>query len=103
MSRAVARQQLSPAEGDIVHALEDERLMTGDVDTVRLAHERLIVAWPTLARVCGSREDFLLQQGWSARASDWTVAAGELLGREACTVAFQWLRTRQTQLLRAAL
>jgi len=95
MSRAVARQQLSPAEGDIVHALEDERLMTGDVDTVRLAHERLIVAWPTLARVVAARrEDFLLQARLERQASDWTVAAGELLGREACTVAFQWLRTR---------
>ena len=38
-----------------VEKLEDQRLITGTSDTVRLAHEQLITAWPRLARAVAER------------------------------------------------
>ncbi|HXW82335.1 MAG TPA: hypothetical protein VEJ84_22750, partial [Acidimicrobiales bacterium] len=93
--RPVARQQLSAAEEAVVQALEDQRLLTGTNETVRLAHERLIVAWPALAQaVAEQREDLVLQARLERQAADWKEGAGGLLDRDATKTATQWLTQR---------
>ena len=94
--RPVARQQLSPSEEAVVQALEDQRLLTGTSDTVRLAHEGLIVAWPALAHaVAESKEDLVLQARLERQAADWEQSGGGLLlGREAVKRAWEWLTQR---------
>jgi WD40 repeat protein len=90
--RPVVREQLSEAEEDVVQKLEDQRLLTGASDSVRLAHERLIIAWPTLAQaVADRREDLLLQARLERQANDWKDTAGGVLGREALGSALAWL------------
>ena len=72
--------------------LEDQRLLTGDGGTVRLAHERLITAWPALAQVVTEhKEDMVLQARLERQAADWRAGAGELLGRDAMETATRWL------------
>jgi WD40 repeat protein len=93
--RPVARDQLSDTEVVIVQKLEDQRLLTGASDSVRLAHERLIVAWPTLAQAVAERqEDMLLQARLERQARDWKEATGGLLGRDAVGTASTWLDHR---------
>ena len=86
--RSVPRDRLSPAEKAIAVMLEDQRLLTGTGDTVRLAHEQLISAWPRLARaVADRRDDLLLEARLERQAGDWKRGQGELLGRDAAAVA----------------
>ena len=85
---AVPRERLTTAEQAIVEKLEDQRLLTGTGDSVRLAHEQLITAWPRLAQtVADRREDLLLQARIERQANDWKHGHGELLGRDATTAA----------------
>lgn len=94
-ARPVPRDQLTAAEQEIVGRLEDQRLLAGTGDVVRLAHERLLTAWPRLARVVADRRDDLLMQARLERqAADWQDGHGELLGRDATTAASSWLATR---------
>ncbi len=92
--RPVPRQQLTPGEKAIVERLEDQRLLTGatdESDTIHLAHEQLISAWPTLAKaVAARREDLLLESRLNRQAEDWAAGAGELLGRDAASTASRW-------------
>ena len=94
-ARPVSRKQLSPTEEAIVEVLEDQRLLTGENDTVRLAHEQLITAWPALARTVTERRDELLMEARLERqAGDWKHRTGELLGRDALKTAAPWLERR---------
>ena len=89
------RERLTTAEQAIVEKLEDQRLLTGTGDTVRLAHEQLITAWPRLAQtVADRRDDLLLQARIERQANDWKHGNGELLGRDATTAASSWLAER---------
>ena len=91
-ARPVPCEQLSAAEQPIVEKLEDQRLLVRTDDTVRLAHERLITAWPRLARaVDDRRDDLLLQARLERQAADWKGGHGELLGRDGTTAARSWL------------
>ena len=93
--RPVPRDRLSPAEKAIAVMLEDQRLLTGTGNTVRLAHEQLISAWPRLARaVADRRDDLLLEARLERQAGDWKRGQGELLGRDAAAVASSWLDER---------
>ena len=90
--RPVPRDLLTAAEQPIVERLEDQRLVVGTGDTVRLAHERLIAAWPRLARaVADRRGDLLLEARLERQAADWQRGHGELLGRDAVNDATSWL------------
>ncbi len=91
--RPVRRDRLTTAEREIVAQLEDHRLLTGTGDTVRLAHERLITAWPRLAAaVADCRDDLLLQARLERQARDWKHGNGELPGRDAARAAASWLQ-----------
>ena len=93
--RPVPRERLTTAEQAIIEKLEDQRLLTGTGDTVRLAHEQLITAWPRLAQtVADRRDDLLLQARIERQASDWKHGHGELLGRDAAAAASSWLAGR---------
>jgi energy-coupling factor transporter ATP-binding protein EcfA2 len=95
VARPVPRELLNTAEQPIVRRLEDQRLLVGTSDTVRLAHERLITAWPRLARtVTDRRDDLLLQTRVERQAADWKHGDGELLGRDATIAASSWLARR---------
>ena len=76
--RPVRRERLTTAEQAIVEKLEDQRLLTGTGDTVRLAHEQLITAWPRLAQaVADRRDDLVLQARIERQANDWKHGHGE--------------------------
>ena len=91
-ARPVPRDLLMTAEQPIIERLEDQRLVVGTGDTVRLAHERLIAAWPRLARaVADRRDDLLLEARLERQAADWQRGHGELLGRDAVADAASWL------------
>jgi energy-coupling factor transporter ATP-binding protein EcfA2 len=91
----LARAWLTAAEQDIVGKLENQRILTGDDDTVTLAHEQLIVAWPRLAQaIADSRENLLLEARLVRQAKDWKRGNGQLLGRDAATAARVWLDER---------
>ena len=91
-ARPVLREDLTAAEQPIAEILEDQRLLVRTIDTVRLAHERLISAWPRLARtVDDRRDDLLLQTRLERKAADWKAGHGELLGREDTKAASAWL------------
>ena len=93
--RPVPRERLTTAEQVIVEKLEDQRLLTGTGDAVRLAHEQLITAWPRLAQtVTDCREDLLLQARLERQADDWKHGNGELLGRDTAAAASSWLTGR---------
>ena len=93
--RPVPRDRLTAAEQAIAATLEDQRLLTGTGDTVRLAHEQLITAWPRLAQaVADRRDDLILEARLERQASDWKRGHGELLGRDAATAAKCWLAGR---------
>jgi WD40 repeat protein len=97
-ARPVPRELLTAAEQPIIERLEDQRLVVGTGDTVRLAHERLIDAWPRLASaVAERRDDLLLEARLERQAADWQYGHGELLGREAASDASSWL-ARQAEL-----
>ena len=91
-ARPVPREQLTATEQTIARKLEDQRLLVGTADTVRLAHERLITAWPRLAGIVDYRRDDLLMQARLERqAADWKDGRGALLGRDVAMVADAWL------------
>jgi WD40 repeat protein/energy-coupling factor transporter ATP-binding protein EcfA2 len=91
-ARPVLLEQLTTTEQSIAQRLEDQRLLVGTGDAIRLAHDQLITAWPRLARVVADHRDHLLQQARLERqAADWKQGHGELLGRDATTVASSWL------------
>jgi WD40 repeat protein len=92
-ARPVPRGKLTDAtDKEIVEKLEDQRLLVSDNDTVRLAHEQLITAWPRLkAAVDACREDLVLQDRLERQAKDWKKGKGELLGHDATIDACSWL------------
>jgi WD40 repeat protein len=93
--RPVPRYPLTVPEQAAVQILEDQRLLTGAEDTVRLAHEQLITAWPLLARtVAKRRDDLLLQARLERQAKEWKRGTGGLLGRDAADTASKWLKGR---------
>jgi TIR domain/WD domain, G-beta repeat len=92
VARPVPRGQLTGDEQVIVAVLEDQRLVTGTGEAVRLAHERLITAWPRLAgAVAGQRDDLMLGAKLERQAQDWKEDPGALPGREATEAAAAWL------------
>jgi energy-coupling factor transporter ATP-binding protein EcfA2 len=91
-ARPIPRDRLTAAEQLIIERLEDQRLVVGTGDTLRLAHEQLIAAWPRLARaVADRRDDLVLEARLERQAADWQHGHGELLGRDAATQASSWL------------
>ena len=92
--RPVVREQLAETEEAVVQKLEDQRLLTGASDTVRLAHERLIIAWPTLAQAVAERMRTSSYRRGSSVGQRLESADGGLLGREAVGVASVWLDQR---------
>jgi WD40 repeat protein len=99
--RPVRRDALTTAEREIVAQLEDQRLLTGTGDTVRLAHERLITAWPRLAAAVDEcRDDLLLQARLERQARDWKHGNGELPGRDAARAAASWLQRAEADTVR---
>ncbi len=82
-SRIVARDTLTdPNDLVVVKALEDAHLITGD-ETLRLAHDRLFEAWPTLGRVVEEhRDDLELETRLQRQAEDYYEKKGELIQRE---------------------
>jgi len=101
--RPVARDRLNAAETVIVGTLEDQRLLTGTDDenlkstgrSVRLAHDKLITAWPALAKtVQDQREDLLLETRLERQATDWERQNGGLLDQAATARASDWLARR---------
>jgi WD40 repeat protein len=92
-ARPVPRGELTdPTDKEIVEELEDQRLLVSDDDTVRLAHEHLITAWPRLeTAVDACREDLVLQDRLERQAKDWKKRKGELLGHDATIDACSWL------------
>jgi WD40 repeat protein len=93
--RPVPREQLTAAERPIAERLEDQRLLVRTSDGFRLAHERLITAWPRLARAAAEHhDDLLLQARLERQAADWKGGHGGLLGRDATGVACSWLASR---------
>jgi HEAT repeat protein len=66
------RERLTTKEAEIVGRLEDERLLIGTRDEVRLSHERLIEAWPRLRDFIERQRDALRLLGMVSRAArDW--------------------------------
>lgn len=93
-ARPVLREQLTVTEQAITRTLEDQRLLAG-LDTVQLAHERLITAWPRLAAIVADRrEELLIQTRLERQAVDWQDGHGALLGRAAAAEASSWLAGR---------
>lgn len=91
-TRPVPSEQLTAAEQAVAERLEDQRLLVGTTDSVRLAHDQLITAWPRLARAVAERRDYLVMQARLERqADDWMRGHGELLGRDATMDACSWL------------
>jgi WD40 repeat protein len=91
-ARPVPRELLTATEQTIARKLEDQRLLAGTGDSVRLAHERLITAWPRLAEIVADRrDDLLMQVRLERQAADWADGHGALLGRDATTDAGSWL------------
>lgn len=88
----IPRELLTTAERPIVDRLEDQRLLIGAGDTVRLAHEQLITAWPRLAKAADDlRDGLILQDRLNRQAADWKDGHGELLGPDATKNASRWL------------
>jgi hypothetical protein len=76
----------------VAERLQDQRLLVGTGDAIRLAHERLITAWPRLVRtIADRRDDLLLQERLERQATDWKHGNGGLLGRDAAIVVRLWL------------
>ena len=95
IARPVPRELLAGGELAIVERLEDQRLLVGTGDTVRLAHERLITAWPRLdTAVTDRRDDLLLQARLERQAADWKHGHGGLLGRDDTVAASSWLASQ---------
>lgn len=91
-ARPVSRNDLTDAERPVVDRLVDQRLLVSTADAVRLAHERLITAWPRLARaVAERRDDFLFRARLERQAADWKDGHGALLGRDTAKEARSWL------------
>ena len=94
-ARPVPRAELTSDERIVATRLEDHRLLvgtSGTADTVRLAHERLITAWPRLrTAVEQHRDDLLAQARIERQARDWRGKRGALLGRGAAEEASSWL------------
>jgi WD40 repeat protein len=91
-ARLVQRASLNDAEHAVAEILADQRLVIGTAYALRLAHERLITAWPRLAAAVAERRDDLVRQARLERqAADWKKGQGELLGREATAYASSWL------------
>ena len=90
--RAVSRATLILAERVVIDKLQDERLLTGDGDTIRLTHEQLITAWPRLRRVVRDRRgELVLEARLGRQAEDWKQGNGSPLGPGATAEAVAWL------------
>jgi WD40 repeat protein len=90
--RPVRRGALSDEEQAVVKRLEDQRLLTGDDENVRLAHEMLISAWPRLERVIVDHtEEIVFRNRIERQAAEWKAGDGGLLGRDATATARGWL------------
>ncbi|HET7015530.1 MAG TPA: TIR domain-containing protein [Streptosporangiaceae bacterium] len=91
-ARLVQRASLSAPELAVAEILANQRLVVGTAYSMRLAHERLITAWPRLAAaVAERRDDLVLQARLERQATDWEDGHGELLGRDATAYARSWL------------
>ncbi|MET8138001.1 WD40 repeat domain-containing protein [Streptomyces sp. NPDC005251] len=65
----------APDASLVLDALTDARLVTRDIDTVEIAHEVLIRAWPRLrAWVKEDRAGLLIRQRLAAAAAQWEAA-----------------------------
>jgi WD40 repeat protein len=90
-SRPLALSALSPSERAIIENLRSQRLVTTTGDTVRLAHETLLTAWPRLAAIAAqSQEDLLQQDRLANQAENWETLKGPFLSREAAAEAAAW-------------
>ena len=91
-ARTIPRASLVGAEADVVERLEDQRLLTGEDQTVRIVHEQLFTSWPRLKAVIESRREDLVQQSQLERESaDWRKGNAQLLSPERAKRAHDWI------------
>jgi WD40 repeat protein len=91
-ARLVQRASLTADEQAVAAILADQRLIIGTAYSMRLAHDRLITAWPRLAAAVAERsDDLVLQARLERQARDWKNGHGELLDRDATAYARSWL------------
>ncbi len=94
IGRPVALSILDEDERRLVGRLQDVRLLTTDGESVRIVHDRLIEAWPRLAKaVQDRRKDLLFRAQLERQATEWARGDGTefLLGSESTEQAEQLL------------
>ena len=94
IGRPVALSMLDDDERRLVGRLQDVRLLTTDGESVRIVHDRLIEAWPRLAKaVQDRRKDLLFRTQLERQATEWAKGDGTefLLGTESTEQAEQLL------------
>ena len=94
IGRPVALSLLDDDERRLVGRLQDVRLLTTDGESVRIVHDRLIEAWPRLAKaVQGRRKDLLFRTQLERQATEWARGDGTefLLGSESTEQAEELL------------
>ena len=72
IGRPMALSLLDDNERRLVGRLQDVRLLTTDGESVRIVHDRLIEAWPRLAKaVQARRKDLLFRTQLERQATEW--------------------------------
>ena len=96
IGRPMVLSLLDDDERRLVGRLQDVRLLTTDGESVRIVHDRLIEAWPRLAKaVQGRRKDLLFRTQLERQATEWGKGDGTefLLGSESTEQAEELLAT----------
>ncbi|MFD7558605.1 NACHT and WD repeat domain-containing protein [Streptomyces sp. NPDC059835] len=93
--RRVPRAELGPAQREVADAFVAGRLLTGDGETLDVAHEALFRRWPPLGQAVAARADELRRRTELERwAQDWEHAGrpdAYLLAGERLTLARRWM------------
>ena len=100
IGRPLALSQLNETDRGLVTKLEDARLLTGDGDSARLVHDRLIEAWPRLHKaVDDRREELLFRSRLESGAKQWSKGDGTelLLGTDATKRAVGFMKSEERQ------
>ncbi|MEZ0109500.1 WD40 repeat protein [Catenulispora sp. EB89] len=88
------RRELDPDTAEVLTALVGARLLTVDTDSVQIAHEALLSAWPRLRSwIEEDRAGLLVRQRLTDAAAAWTDAGhdpGLLLRSGRLAVAAEW-------------
>ena len=85
IGRPIALSLLDDGERRLVSRLQDVRLVTSDGESVRIVHDRLIEAWPRLAKAVQTRrKDLLFRTQLERQSAEWAKGDGTefLLGSE---------------------